>query len=99
MQKVYPLPRGNRDPIPTEQWPSWSYKQIIIMGAKQNGLPPCYIRFLRKLKDNGNEGYIRADCLLMRYGKDVPCKCPLPTIILREPLKLDLKKIRAKKLT
>lgn len=97
MQKVYPLPRGNRDPIPAEQWPSWAYKKFIIIGAKQNGLPLYYIRFLRKLKDNGNEGYIRADCLLRRYGKNIPCDCRLPVNILRKPLKLNLKRIRAEK--
>ncbi|KAJ8736188.1 hypothetical protein PYW08_006844 [Mythimna loreyi] len=97
MQKVYPLPRGNKDPIPVEQWPSWAYKQFIIIGAKENGLPLYYIRFLRKLKDNGNEGSIRADCLLRRYGKDIPCDCRLPVIILREPLKLNVKRIRSMK--
>lgn len=97
MQRIYPLPRGNRDPIPVERWPSWAYKQVMIMGAKENRLPLSYIRFLRKLKHNGDEGCIRTACLLTRYAKNIPCDCWIPGRILRQPLKHDMKKIREEK--
>ncbi|XP_047026346.1 gamma-glutamylcyclotransferase-like [Helicoverpa zea] len=97
IQKVNPLPRGNRDIIPVERWPSWSYKQVILMGAREHGLPNHYIRFLRKLKDNGDEGCFRTSCLLTRYAKDVPCGCRVPGKILRKPLMIDLKRIREEK--
>ncbi|XP_022822157.1 gamma-glutamylcyclotransferase-like [Spodoptera litura] len=98
LQTIYPLPRGNRDPVPTERWPSWGYKEFLIIGARQHGLPQYYIRFLRKFKDNGDEGCIRSDCLLVRYGTNQPCLCRVPGRIPRKPLKLDLKAIRDRKL-
>lgn len=93
-QREFPLPRGNREVIPVERRPSWAYKQIMIMGALEHGLPKHYIRFLRHLKDNGEEGGIRTLCLLMRYGKDMPCECRVPGKILRKPLVLTLRKIK-----
>lgn len=97
IQRINPLPRGDNDPIPAEQWPSWTYKQAIITGAKEHGLPPYYIRELRKLKDNGEEAYLRTECLLSRYAKNKPCECRVPGRIPRKPLKLDLVKIKSNK--
>lgn len=91
IQKVIPLPRGDNDEIPIERWPSWSYKEIIIAGAKEHGLPPYYIENLIALKHNGEEGWIRVVCLLSRYAKDKPCGCRVPGKIPRKPLKLQVK--------
>ncbi|KAH9641776.1 hypothetical protein HF086_003902 [Spodoptera exigua] len=98
LQTIYPLPRGNRDPIPAERWPSWGYKKILIFGARQHGLPQYYLRFLRKFIDNGDKGCLRSDRLLVRYGSNQPCLCRVPGRIPRKPLKLDLKAIREAKL-
>lgn len=94
IQREFPLPRGNREAIPVERRPSWAYKQIMLMGALEHGLPKHYIRFLRHLRDNGEEGGIRTLCLLMRYAKNMPCECRVPGKILRKPLTLTLRKIK-----
>ncbi|XP_013197052.1 gamma-glutamylcyclotransferase [Amyelois transitella] len=91
IQKVNPLPRGDKDTIPVEQWPSWSYQRIMLLGAIVNELPEYYISFLRKLKHNDDEGCVRTDCLLVRYSREPPCECRVPGRIPRLPLKLDLK--------
>ncbi|KOB75256.1 Gamma-glutamyl cyclotransferase-like venom protein isoform 1, partial [Operophtera brumata] len=72
-QKVIPLPMGDNDPIPVERWPSWTYKEIMIYGAKEHGMPGYYIRNLKKMKHNGEEGALRTVCLLIRYGRNAPC--------------------------
>lgn len=87
MKKVYPLPRGDRDLIPVERWPSYSYKQVLILGAEQNGLPEHYIKFLKKLKDNGDIGGWLWALMLRRYERELPCTCIVPGKIPREPLK------------
>ncbi|CAH0592625.1 unnamed protein product [Chrysodeixis includens] len=91
MLREYPLPRGNREMIPLEQRPSWACKQVMIMGALEHRLPRHYIKFLKRLKDNGEEGGIRTLCLIMRYGKNMPCECRVPGKLLRKPLKLTLR--------
>lgn len=95
VQKVNPLPRGDCDPIPIEQWPSWTYKEIMIMGATEHQIPPYYIKQLKRILDNGEEGALRTVCLLMRYSKNDPCECRVPGRIPRKPLKLDLNLIRS----
>lgn len=92
IQKVNPLPRGDKDEIPVERWPSWSLREIMIYGAKEHKLPDYYIRYLKALKHNGCEGAIRMVCLLNRYGMNAPCDCRVPGRIKRKPLKLDLMK-------
>lgn len=91
-QKVIPLPRGDNDEIPVERWPSWAFKEIMIAGATEHGLPPYYIEQLKAMKHNGEEGWLRAVCLLNRYAKDKPCECRVPGKIPRKPLKLEIKK-------
>lgn len=92
IKKVNPLPRGDNDPIPVERWPSWTYKEVMLMGAKEHHLPEYYIKYLKKIQDNGEEGALRTDCLLTRYAQNKCCECTVPGRILRKPLKLPLKK-------
>lgn len=94
IQKIIPLPRGDNDEIPVERWPSWAYRQVMITGAQEHGLPQYYIKQLKKLKHNGEEGCIRMICLLIRYGRDESCECCVPGHIPREPLKLDVKEFK-----
>lgn len=96
-QKVIPLPRGDNDEIPVERWPSWTYKEIMILGATEHVMPEYYIRDLKKLKHNGEEGALRTVCLLIRYANNEPCECRVPGRIPRKPLKLDLKKLKEEK--
>lgn len=93
-QKVIPLPMGDNDEIPVERWPSWSFKEIMILGAKEHGLPEYYIQHLKKLKHNGEEGAIRTVVLLRRYANNKLCDCRVPGRIKRQPLKLDIKKLK-----
>ncbi|KAL0850989.1 hypothetical protein ABMA28_006882 [Loxostege sticticalis] len=98
VQKVNPLPRGDNDDIPVERWPSWAYKEVIIAGARENGLPEYYIEDLKKMKHNGEEGWLRTVCLLNRYAKQKPCLCKVPGRIPRKPLKLDRLKYKIQKM-
>jgi gamma-glutamylcyclotransferase len=43
---------------PQNQKPSKVYKDVIIRGAKENGLPPHYITFLESIPDNGYDGEV-----------------------------------------
>ncbi|XP_075984084.1 gamma-glutamylcyclotransferase-like [Anticarsia gemmatalis] len=90
MKKVYPLPRGDNDSIPVERWPSRTYKEVLIMGARQHGLPEHYIKFLRRLKHNGDDGGWFTGLLLRRYANNKVCECRVPGRIPREPLKKTL---------
>ncbi|XP_053611432.1 gamma-glutamylcyclotransferase-like [Plodia interpunctella] len=90
IQKVNPLPRGDNDVIPSERWPSFSYKHIMLLGAIINELPEYYINHLRDLKHNDDEGCVRTDCLLIRYAREPICECRVPGRIPRQPLKLDV---------
>lgn len=92
--KVNPLPRGDNDAIPVENWPSWTYKEMMILGAIEHEFPEYYIEQLRELPDNGEEAYLRTVCLLTRYEKEEPCECPVPGRIPRKPLKLDLRELK-----
>lgn len=92
MRKVYPPPKGDHDPMPVERWPSWSYKQILIIGAEQHNLPAHYIRFLKKIKDNGDIACWLLALMLKRYTEKEPCECRVPGIIPRRPLKIKVKK-------
>ncbi|KAG6450518.1 gamma-glutamylcyclotransferase [Manduca sexta] len=94
IQKVNPLPRGDNDVIPVERWPSFTLKEVMIHGAREHGFPEYYIQSLKKLKHNGEEGYLRAAFLLMRYAKDKPCECRVAGRLPRKHLKLDLRKLR-----
>jgi len=38
--------------------PSKVYKDVIVHGAKENGLPPKYVEFLEGIKDNGYNGAV-----------------------------------------
>lgn len=89
--KVNPLPRGDKDDIPVEYWPSFTYKEIMILGAIEHELPDYYIKQLRELPHNGEEAYLRAVCLLGRYKKEKLCECPVPGRIPRKPLRLDMR--------
>ncbi|XP_063395657.1 gamma-glutamylcyclotransferase-like [Cydia fagiglandana] len=91
IQRINPLPRADNEEIPIERWPSWALKEIMIYGAKEHGLPDYYIKNLKRLKHNGEEGAIRTWCLLDRYARNMPCECRVPGRIPREPLKLDNK--------
>ncbi|CAH0405260.1 unnamed protein product [Chilo suppressalis] len=91
-QKENPLPRGDNDKIPVEQWPSWTYLEILIRGAIEHGLPDYYLQNLKKLKVNGEEAYLRTARLLDLYATEQPCQCKVPGRIPRKPLKLDLTK-------
>ncbi|XP_028035922.1 gamma-glutamylcyclotransferase-like [Bombyx mandarina] len=97
IQTVNPLPRSDNDVIPIENWPSRTYKKVIILGALEHGLPNYYIEYLKKLKHNGEEAYWRAACLLKRYSENEPCQCRVPGRIPRRPLKLDMNMLRNKK--
>ncbi|XP_011567239.3 gamma-glutamylcyclotransferase [Plutella xylostella] len=90
-QKVNPLPRGDNDPIPLEQWPSKTLKSIMVLGAKKCRLPEFYVEFLKSLKDNGEEGCYEMLQLLRRYGDPLApgCACDWPGRYPRKPLKLD----------
>lgn len=92
--KVNPLPRGDNDIIPVENWPSWTYKEMMILGAIEHEFPEYYIEQLRELPDNGEEAYLRTVCLLIRYEKEEPCQCAVPGRIPRKSLKLDLRKLK-----
>ncbi|CAG9796450.1 unnamed protein product [Diatraea saccharalis] len=89
-QKVNPLPRGDNDKVPVERWPSWTYREVLITGSIEHGLPEYYIKNLRKLKTNGEEAYLRARRLLDRYAEGKPCECKVPGRIPRKPLILKL---------
>ncbi|CAK1540176.1 unnamed protein product [Leptosia nina] len=93
---VVPLPRGDNDDIPIEHWPSWTYKEVIILGAEEHNLPDHYIEKLKEIKHNGEQGCFYMACLLRTFARETPCVCRLTEKIRREPLKLDMKKIRAK---
>ena len=41
--------------------PSPAYKNVIINGAKEVGLPENYIQYLRSFEDNGYKGAINVD--------------------------------------
>lgn len=43
-------------PIPLERRPSKSYKETMLLGAKENSLPEQYIRFIAEIPDNGKSG-------------------------------------------
>ncbi|XP_045495369.1 gamma-glutamylcyclotransferase-like [Colias croceus] len=93
---VIPLPRGDNDEIPIERWPSWTYKEVIVLGAEEHKLPEYYINDLKKIKHNGEQGCFFMACLLRCYGTQKPCQCRVPGRIPRKPLKLDLRELRAK---
>ncbi|KAM3967634.1 gamma-glutamylcyclotransferase [Aphomia sociella] len=94
IQKINSLPRGDNDDIPVERWPSWTLRQVMVLGAIEHEIPQYYIEYLKKLKHNGEEGCMRMVCLLTRYAVDQPCECNVQNRIPRKPLKLDLKLIR-----
>lgn len=94
IQRINPLPRGDNDPIPIENWPSWTYKEIMVMGATEHNFPEYYIKQLKKMEDNGEEGALRTVCLLIRYAENEPCECGVPGRIPRKPLKLDLNLVK-----
>ncbi|CAG9581606.1 unnamed protein product [Danaus chrysippus] len=96
VHKVNPLPRGDNDVIPVERWPSWTYKEVIIIGAMEHELPEYYIQSLEKIKDNGERGCLKMYSLLIRYANDPPCICPLPRKIPNPPV-LDLKAMRERR--
>lgn len=93
-QRVNPLPRGDNDVVPAEQWPSKNYIEIIILGAIERGLPEYYIEMLRKIKHNDQEGFLTMEELLRKFVASEPCTCPFPECIARKKMKLDLKKKR-----
>lgn len=97
IQAVNPLPRGDRDLLPVERWPSWTYQQVMILGAKENGVPHYYIRNLKTIPNNGEEGALRMVHLIDRYAEKEICDCRVPGKIQREPLKLDLAQVREQK--
>lgn len=49
------LPPG--EPLPTARQPSRVYKQVILAGARESGLPQEYIARLEAIPDNGSAGY------------------------------------------
>ncbi|XP_072941407.1 gamma-glutamylcyclotransferase-like [Epargyreus clarus] len=97
VQKINPLPRGDNDPIPVEQWPSWTYKEVIIIGALEHEFPEYYIQLLEKIKHNEEKGCFKMFCLLRRFSRDKPCECRVPGRIPRKPLKLNLRLKRMKR--
>ncbi|CAH2102303.1 unnamed protein product [Euphydryas editha] len=96
IQKVNPLPIGYNDEIPIERWPSWTYKEVIILGALEHQLPEYYIQMLEKIKNNGGKGCFKMYCLLLRYAKEKPCRCIIQKKI-EKPRQLDLRKLRQQK--
>ncbi|XP_052740272.1 gamma-glutamylcyclotransferase-like [Bicyclus anynana] len=78
IHKVNPLPRGDNDEIPAERWPSWTYKEIIILGAMEHELPEYYILNLEKLQHNGDKGCFKMYALLLKFVKEKPCICDVP---------------------
>lgn len=91
-QRINPLPRGDNDEIPGENWPSKVYLRVIIIGAMECPLPDYYIEWLMTLNHNGDEGCLLMAELLRRYADNPVCQCRWPGRIPREPLKLDLNK-------
>lgn len=96
VHKVNPLPIGDNDTIPVERWPSWTYKEIIILGALEHELPEYYIQQLETIKDNGEKGCLKMASFLLLYAKEKPCPCPLPRRKVKPP-SLDLRKLRERK--
>ncbi|CAH2236370.1 jg10750 [Pararge aegeria aegeria] len=78
IHKDNPLPRGDNDIIPVERWPSWTYKEIIILGAMEHKLPDYYIQGLERFKDNGEKGCLKMYTLLLKYAIEKPCVCNVP---------------------
>ncbi|KAI5644930.1 AIG2-like family domain-containing protein [Phthorimaea operculella] len=93
IQRINPLPVGDNDPIPVERWPSWTYREVMVAGAKEHEMPPFYIEFLSNLKNNGEEGMLRVSNLCERYGRDKPCECWVPEHIPRKPLKFAVQEV------
>lgn len=96
IHKVNPLPIGDNDEVPIERWPSWTYKEVIILGALEHQLPEYYIQMLENIKDNGGKGSFKMYCLLLRYAKDKPCLCAIRKKI-DKPLQLDIRKLKQQK--
>ncbi|KAJ2948135.1 hypothetical protein O0L34_g9935 [Tuta absoluta] len=98
IQRINPLPMGDNDPIPVERWPSWTYREVMVAGAKEHEMPPFYIEFLSNLKNNGEEGMLRVFSLCLRYGHDRQCECFVPGRIPRKPLMIDKTALKYKKI-
>ncbi|XP_034834577.1 gamma-glutamylcyclotransferase-like [Maniola hyperantus] len=77
VNKVNPLPRCDNDDIPAERWPSWTYKEIIILGAMEHQLPQYYIQALEKIKQNGDKGCFKMYTLLLKFVNEEPCVCDI----------------------
>ncbi|KAL4716915.1 hypothetical protein ACJJTC_012726 [Scirpophaga incertulas] len=96
IQITNPMPRGDNDIIPVEQWPSRMYKNVMILGATEHNLPECYIAELEKIADNGEDGCFKMHWLLNRYALELPCQCLVPGRIARKSLQLDLNILKRK---
>ncbi|XP_046978174.1 gamma-glutamylcyclotransferase-like [Vanessa cardui] len=98
IQTINPLPIGDKDEIPVERWPSWTYRKVLILGAIEQQLPPYYIEMLKNIKSNGQKGCYKMYCYLMQYtSSKKSCLC-ISEKAVKKPLQLDLRKIRARKL-
>ncbi|XP_047545129.1 gamma-glutamylcyclotransferase-like [Vanessa atalanta] len=94
IQTINPLPIGDKDEIPVEQWPSWTYKKVLILGAIEHGLPQYYIEMLKNIKNNGQKGCYKMYCFLMQYANsNKSCLC-ISEQAVQKPLQLDLRKFR-----
>ncbi|KAG0717928.1 Gamma-glutamylcyclotransferase [Chionoecetes opilio] len=51
-------------PLEGDRRPSYVYMDVIIRGAKENGLPKDYIRFLENIEHNGYNGSVEIDLQL-----------------------------------
>lgn len=90
-QRLNALPRGDKDIVPLNQWPSKTYMKVIIEGAIDSGLPEYYIKMLKKIQHNGEEGCFRMEELLRRFTDFSPCRCRWPGRYNRKELKLKTK--------
>lgn len=96
-QRRNALPRGDNDVIPLNQWPSKTYMEVIIQGAIERGLPEYYVKMLKRIRHNNEEGCLRMEELVRRYIPQPTCKCVWPYRFNRKKLKLDLKTLELSK--
>lgn len=53
-------------PWETDRRPSVVYKNVMIRGARENGVPDDYIRYLEAIEDNGYEGEVQVSLDLLK---------------------------------
>ena len=56
-------------PEEADKRPSWVYKDVIVRGAVEHGLPQDYISQLRAVEDNGYRGEVSVTVDLRNISK------------------------------